>query len=373
MFLPRFYRGIFFIKKISSCLTLCIFYAKIFYMTRKRDLLNKKIQFPIDLVYLWIDGSSPDFRKTKAKYLRAAGKDDSKYVDATKDQIFRDNDELKYSLRSVEKNAPWINHIYIVTGFGQVPDWLDTKNPRVTIVPQESILPADASPIFNSCAIEASLANIPALAEHFVLANDDMFFNAPTSPDYFFDAHGVAKFRAIYRKNGHIVRDKNSVYLLHLMNAAAAIERAFGISLYNYKASHGMDPYIKSSIEECFANPVLHPIINATRYNRFRDETDVHRLVFNLYDVVMGRSKIIRAHSRHIGHNIILDFLYNLIHYKSVRDSAFYCTDAFESGALKCRSKIMCINDSWCNGDTNFKHNKEFFETKFPNKSEFEK
>lgn len=305
--------------------------------------------------------------------MRAAGMDDTPYVDATKDQIYRDNDELKYSLRSVAKNAPWINHIYIVTGFGQVPKWLDTDNPRVTIVPQESILPPDASPVFNSCAIEASLANIPGLSEHFILANDDMFFNEPTSWNYFFDRAGRAKFRAIYRKNGHIARDSNSVYLLLLINAAAAIENAFGVRLYNYKASHGIDPYIKSSIEECCANPVLITYIDTTRYSRFRSAKDVHRLIFNLYDVVHDRAKIIRTHSRHVGHNVILDFLYNLIHHKSMRDSAFYCTDAIEAGVSGCRSKIVCINDSWCNSDVNFDHNREFFEKKFPNKSEFER
>ncbi|MBR6364411.1 MAG: Stealth CR1 domain-containing protein [Alphaproteobacteria bacterium] len=331
------------------------------------------LSFPIDLVYLWIDGSSPEFRNTKAKYLRAAGKDTNKYVDATKDQIFCDNDELKYSLRSVEQNAPWVNHIYIVTGFGQVPNWLNTDNPRVTIIPQESILPQGASPIFNSCAIEACLANIPGLVEHFLLANDDMFFNAPTSPAYFFDANGRAKFRAIYRKNGHIVRDNHSVYLLHLINAAAAIEKAFGVRLYDYKASHGIDPYIKSSMQECYKNPILAKYINTTRRNRFRDETDVHRLMFNLYDVIYGRAKIIRSHSKHNGHNIILDCLYNLIHYKSVHDSAFYCTDAVESGAYKSNAKIMCINDSWCNSLVNKQHNRKFFDTKFPYKSDLEK
>ncbi len=334
---------------------------------------QKNTSFPIDIVYLWINSRDEKFRKLKDKCLRDAGKITGKYVDDVKDQIFRDNDELKYSLRSVEKNAPWINHIYIITGFGQVPDWLNTDNPRITVVSQESILPEDASPVFNSCAIEACLANIPNLSEHFLLANDDMFFNAPTSPDYFFDKKGKAKFRAIYRKNGHIVRDNNSVYLLHLLNAAKAIEDAFGVRMYDYKASHGIDPYIKSSMEESYKNPVLRKYIDATRYNRFRDEKDMHRLMFNLYDIVHNRAKIVRTHARHVGHNVILDFLYNLIHYKSVRDSAFYCTDAFESKAKSCHSKIMCINDSWRNSDENFKHNKEFFDTKFPDKSEFEK
>ena len=37
----------------------------------------------------------------------------------SEDSRFRDNDELRYSLRSLEQHAPWLRHIYIVTN-GQV-------------------------------------------------------------------------------------------------------------------------------------------------------------------------------------------------------------------------------------------------------------
>lgn len=37
---------------------------------------------------------------------------------------FEDNEELRYSLRSVEKFMPWVRHIYIVTN-GQVRSNLD--------------------------------------------------------------------------------------------------------------------------------------------------------------------------------------------------------------------------------------------------------
>lgn len=46
---------------------------------------------------------------------------------------FEDNEELRYSLRSVEKHAPWVRHIFIVTN-GQIPSWLNLDNPRVTVV-----------------------------------------------------------------------------------------------------------------------------------------------------------------------------------------------------------------------------------------------
>ena len=39
---------------------------------------------------------------------------------------YRDNNELRYSLRSLAKFAPWIRHVYIVTN-GQIPYWLDLR------------------------------------------------------------------------------------------------------------------------------------------------------------------------------------------------------------------------------------------------------
>ena len=45
---------------------------------------------------------------------------------------FTDWDELKYSLRSLEKYAPWVRHVYIVTN-GQIPSWLDMENSRYAL------------------------------------------------------------------------------------------------------------------------------------------------------------------------------------------------------------------------------------------------
>lgn len=327
--------------------------------------------FPIDIVYLWVDGRDKKFVSLKNRYLHGFKQD--KYIDDTSDKIFIDNCELKYSLRSLEQNAPWINHIYIVTPFGQVPDWLNTKNKKITVVPQEDILPNDAGPIFNSCAVEASLANIKGLSEHFILANDDMFFNMPTKPDYFFDKNGCAKLRCIYRKNGKIVRDKKVIYLRQLINSADEIEKAFNVSLHSYKCSHGIDPYIKSSMKECYEHPILFDAINNTRYHKFRDETDVHRLIFNLYDIVNNRAKVIISHSKHVGHHKVLDFIYNLLHFYSIKNSTFFCEDAIKSKLLFSKAKIICINEGVNSSDLTHEHNRLFFETKFPNKSKFEK
>ena len=83
-------------------------------------------------------------------------------------------------------NAPWVRHIYIVTS-GQVPHWLNTDNPRVTVVPHEAIW-QDTSflPSFSSPSIESQLHRIPGLSEMFVYLNDDVMFGRPLTPDDFY-------------------------------------------------------------------------------------------------------------------------------------------------------------------------------------------
>lgn len=73
---------------------------------------------------------------------------------------FVENDELRYSLRSAERYAPWIRRIYILTD-DQTPAWLDTSNPRVRVVSHREIMPAEILPVFNSCAIELFLPRFP--------------------------------------------------------------------------------------------------------------------------------------------------------------------------------------------------------------------
>lgn len=62
---------------------------------------------------------------------------------------FEDNEELRYSLRSVERHAPWVRHIFIVTN-GQIPSWLNLDNPRVTVVSHQ-VSRASLAPDVTEC------------------------------------------------------------------------------------------------------------------------------------------------------------------------------------------------------------------------------
>ncbi|WP_309067766.1 stealth family protein [Microbacterium sp.] len=144
---------------------------------------------PVDIVFSWVDGSSSDFQRERAKRMNA-------YVVGDGDDHaarFRQIDELRYALRSVHMFAPWIRTIWIATD-SPVPWWL-REHPRVRVVRSEEFF-ADTSvlPTHNSHAVEAQLHRIPGLAEHFLYSNDDMFFGRPVRPELFFTAAGITQF-----------------------------------------------------------------------------------------------------------------------------------------------------------------------------------
>lgn len=107
-----------------------------------------------------------------------------------------DNEELRYSLRSVWKYAPWIRHIWVVTN-GQVPYWLNTEHPRLTVVQHRDIY-ANLShlPVFASPSIESHLHRIPGLASKFLYFNDDVMLGNYIWPDDFYTQAGTHVRRA---------------------------------------------------------------------------------------------------------------------------------------------------------------------------------
>ncbi|KAI4888461.1 hypothetical protein NFI96_001959 [Prochilodus magdalenae] len=99
---------------------------------------------------------------------------------------FEDNEELRYSLRSVEKHAPWVRHIFIVTN-GQIPSWLNLDNPRITVVTHQEIFQNQSHlPTFSSPAIETHIHRIPGLSQKFIYLNDDVMFGKDVWPDDFY-------------------------------------------------------------------------------------------------------------------------------------------------------------------------------------------
>ncbi|HAT30822.1 MAG TPA: exopolysaccharide phosphotransferase [Janthinobacterium sp.] len=142
----------------------------------------------IDIVYLWVDGADPAWRarRERAYASWSARHPEQLAVHGNVAGRYRDNGELRFNLRALEKFFPGHGHVYIVTD-RQAPAWLRPAK-GLTLVDHRQLIPAAARPVYDSGHIESYLHRIPGLAERFIYMNDDVFFGAPVDPDAWFGA-----------------------------------------------------------------------------------------------------------------------------------------------------------------------------------------
>ena len=147
---------------------------------------------PVDVVYTWVDGSDPAWRKRRDAALRE-GEGAPLHDLAANESRFTSRDELRYSLRSLEMYAPWVRRVFLVTD-DQVPAWLDVDHPRLSVVSHADLFGSRGRlPTFNSHAIESQLHHIDGLAENYLYLNDDFFFGRPVEPSLFMLGNGLPK------------------------------------------------------------------------------------------------------------------------------------------------------------------------------------
>ncbi|MCL2538219.1 MAG: stealth family protein [Alphaproteobacteria bacterium] len=346
-------------------------------------------QKKIDLVYLWVDGSDPKWRAKKNAALAAMGRPPMK--DAVGDNRWMDNGELKYSLRSAEKFVPWINHIYIVTD-GQVPKWLDAKNPRVTIIDQNEIIPKKYQPIFNSAALDLFIHKIPGLSEHFIYANDDKFFAKNLSPDYFFDAdRNPIVILSLWKQNDALFSQSASEYKKFwnahdmfnrmIINAVRFIYEKFG-KKYHVHMTHSLEPMRKSYRAENVKQ--FEKYFMDTTATTFRSDANLQKIVFPMMDNAKGRNTIVlnwRAGSRRIIVTPDMSWM-RIMYIKAIGGIAkiFGFRRHDIHGGVKNMARdvritkpaMFNINDNYADFNA-FKNAQKFMDEMFSGKSQFEK
>lgn len=256
------------------------------------DDLVSDISFDIDMVFSWVDGSSSDFQRERAKRMEA-------YVVGEGDESearFRQIDELKYALRSVYLFAPWVRRIFIATD-SPAPDWL-VDHPRVTLMRSADFFPdTSALPTHNSHAVESQLHHIPGLAEHFLYSNDDMFFGRPVGPELFFSPGGITKF---IEASTRIGLGENNPTRSGFENAArvnrALLRDRFG-KVTTRHLEHTAAPLRKSVMAELEAE--FPEDFARTAASRFRSATDISvtNSLYHYYALATGRA-VAQTHAR---------------------------------------------------------------------------
>ncbi|MFF4833028.1 stealth conserved region 3 domain-containing protein [Streptomyces sp. NPDC001315] len=235
------------------------------------QVLHGDVTFPVDAVYTWVNGADVSWLERKNAVLAAMGMETEDA--ATSAARFRDRDELRYSLRSIDMYAPWIRNIYIVTD-QQVPHWLDLSHPRVRVVDHTEIFGTrGALPTYNSHAIESQLHHIEGLAEHFLYFNDDVFVGRTLQPSMFFHGNGQAKhFMSPTSVPMAPPSYEDEFNISAAKNNRALIEQSFGQTLVHtfLHAPHPLRRSVLADIEQNF-----HQAVATTAANRLRSHSDV--------------------------------------------------------------------------------------------------
>lgn len=227
----------------------------------------------VDIVFMWVDDKDIHWQREKEKWQRLLG---VKGI-AVNVSRYRNNDELRYALRSVYKNIPWVRKIFLITN-GQKPSWLDLTHPKISLVKHSDILPEEALPCFNSTAIEAGIHKIKDLSEFFLLANDDTFICRTVEKNIFFKDDKPI-LRTVPTKWTLQLRASN-IYCNNVTYTNKLIEKKYG-KTFEIESHHNIDAYRKSVMMDAFN--LFPEDFNRTIRSKFRKKGELHRSIVNFY------------------------------------------------------------------------------------------
>lgn len=305
------------------------------------SLNSKNIHKPIDIVYTWVNGHDPD-------YLQLVNKYSEKPVDLNPERIRDIYELLKYSLRSVEKFCPWVNHIYLFTCRPQKPDWLTIDHPKITIIHHDEVFDPEDVPTFNYNVIESYLHKIPNLTEEFIYMNDDFLFGDHVTPSDFYTKDGkILIHGTLFGENlgWRVYNKKNDVFGLGIIEHSPLLVRK--------EWWQKMQEARQELIEEI-------------KSHKFREGTDV--MMYKLY-----RWYALKFQS-HACQAITLPELLKIHTFHKITNQLNKQKRGFNN-LLKKKPKFFCLND-----DQGAHPNQkvveivlDFLNKMYPEKSEFEK
>ncbi len=340
----------------------------------------------IDFVQTWVDCNDPEWlaRKESIWQQLYPGEKPATKKSANDESRYREMGLFEYWFRGVERFAPWVNKIYLITPRGQKPKWLNVNHPKLVLISQEDYLPADYPPIFNSIPVEMHLHRIPELSERFVLFNDDMFLLRPVSPEFYFkdglpclpadltlcDYFGYNHWSMTCFNDYCVVNDcfniydairknKDKWFSIKNLGVKTALKNYLCYKINRTLSVKGYEhlpvPHLKSTFEEGWDR--CPKVLDASSRQTFRSNDQVNHLMFSAWNQASGKFYPAKPYSHGSHFNVSssqLDLICTLIKGQSTPQ--------------------ICVNDSENNDDPEkcFRGLKDAFDAILPDKSSFE-
>ena len=224
----------------------------------------------MDIVITYVNGADPEWQRAYSEYTHKP----------LITKRYRDWGTLKYLLRAIQKNLPFINNVFLVVSTAsQVPEWASQD---LKVVTHDQIIPAEFLPTFNSTCIEMFLHRIPGLGEEYIYFNDDIFPVLPCSEsDFFRDGKAVLKFHRCLFRGGQFRK--------HTLNSDRLARKALGkkAGLCYLRPKHSATTMLRSVCEEAFGKEE-NEIRN--RISRVREDKNVNQYYFLDYQKLSGNT-----------------------------------------------------------------------------------
>ena len=297
---------------------------------------------------------------------------------------FRDWDIFRYWFRSVEKYAPWVRNVYLVT-CGHIPEWLDLNSPKLKFIRHDQFIPNEYLPTFSCFPTELNMWRIEGISEHIIYFNDDMFLTRPVKKSDFF-CNGLPRYPAIAMPPFPSMN--MTAWMHNLYNNAGVVNDFFDISKsiwdnkekwfssdYNPKQRewnlrayqdyrimgmyfyHLGVPYRCSTMKEVWE--AIPERLDSTCKNRFRTMDDVFHQLFQLWEILKGTFEPVSSD-----------------YYGKVLNVTPENVSDFEKYFFGEECRMVCANDSESLTDEGFSflnnYLRDLFDKKYPEKSSFE-
>lgn len=305
----------------------------------------------MDFVVTWVDGSDRAWREEKARYSGEGVIDSS-------EERYRDWGLFRYWFRGVEKFAPWVRKVHLVT-WGHLPEWLDLDHPKLHIVRHEDYIPREFLPTFNSNVLEIYLHKIEGLADRFVYFNDDMHLVGHVRPEDFFKNGKPCDMLAFQPV---VANPKNPVMSHILLNCSLVLCKYFDkrenvkkqpgkyykpgypplYFFYNllelafplftgFYTVHGPSPFCRETFEELWEKE--GELFTEMSVHRFRSSGDVTQYLFREWQKLSG--------------NFVPSNVQRTMQYYDIREDNRALARILE----RKKKRIVCVNDGQVRGD----------------------
>ena len=269
------------------------------------EIINKE---PIDIVIKYIDVKDKQLNRSGIKHI---------YKD-------KDNDELKYSVRSILENIPWVRKIFILMPNLKVRFFKSEEeiNGKIVYVKDKDLLGYDTA---NNVAFSFNLYKMEkfGVSKNFIYMDDDYFYGKPLKKSDFFYYDNInqkvipyiiaSKFQEINKtyvlkkylemfKNKDLIHPHSGKgFTLSILCTEKFFVEHSNISLIKTEHTHNAIPFNIEELKELFEIVKKYKYINETLKSKERYILRLsHQHSYNLYQLNIKHKKIHHIHYKYI-------------------------------------------------------------------------